>query len=86
MGTKLHTLLLKNACSNTEEDDGFKKVNLLTRWPAVAKEKGHNVSTAHALVRTLTQSLVNALGQQLSQNNLSLKQSPILRNLVHISL
>ena len=63
MGTKLHTLLLKNACSNTEEDDGFKKVNLLTRWPAVAKENGHNVNTAHALVRTLTTSLVNALGQ-----------------------
>lgn len=61
MGTKLHTLLLKNACSNLEEDDGFKKVNLLTRWPAIAKEKGHNVDTAHALVRTLTTSLINAL-------------------------
>ena len=34
MGCKLHTLLLKNACLNPEED-GFKKVNLLTRWPVI---------------------------------------------------
>ena len=34
MGCKLHTLLLKSACLNPEED-GFKKVNLLTRWPAL---------------------------------------------------
>ena len=40
MGTKLHTLLLKNACTNPYEEDGFKKVNLLVRWPAVAAEKG----------------------------------------------
>ena len=36
MGCKLHTLLLKNACINPEED-GFKKVNLLSRWPAVVQ-------------------------------------------------
>jgi hypothetical protein len=40
MGTKLDTLLLKNACVNPDEEDGFKKVNLLVRWPAVAVEKG----------------------------------------------
>ena len=34
MGCKLHTLLLKNACLNPEED-GLKKVNLLTRLPAL---------------------------------------------------
>jgi hypothetical protein len=69
MGTKLHTLLLKNACSN-EEDDGFKKVNLLTRWPAVAKEKGYSVNTAHMLVRNLTQSLVNSLFPTINGSNL----------------
>ena len=33
MGCKLHTLLLKNACLNPEEV-AFKRINLLTRWPA----------------------------------------------------
>ena len=40
MGTKLHTLLLKNSCTSLEEDEGFKKVNLLARWPTVVAEKG----------------------------------------------
>ena len=40
MGTKLHTLLLKNSCTSTDEEDGFKKLNLLARWPAVVAEKG----------------------------------------------
>jgi len=34
MGCKLHTLLLKNVCTNPEEF-GHKKVNLLTRWPSI---------------------------------------------------
>ena len=42
MGTKLHTLLLKNACTNPDDEDGFKKVNLLVRWPAVASEKNYD--------------------------------------------
>ena len=33
MGCKLHTLLLKNACQNPEQT-GFKRINLLTRWPS----------------------------------------------------
>ena len=33
MGCKLHTLLLKTSCSNPEEF-GFKRINLLSRWPA----------------------------------------------------
>lgn len=37
MGCKLHTLLLKNACINPEEE-AFKKINLLTRWPQVVQE------------------------------------------------
>lgn len=58
MGTKLHTLLLKNACINPEEEDGFKNVNLLVRWPAVAKKKGLDQSTAHNLARCLANNLI----------------------------
>lgn len=43
MGSKLHTLLLKILCTCPEEDEGFKKLNLLVRWPAVIQEKGHDV-------------------------------------------
>lgn len=32
IGCKLHTLLLKNACVNPEED-AYKKINFLARWP-----------------------------------------------------
>ena len=38
MGCKLHTLLLKNACQNPEEV-GFKRINLLSRWPAYIYQK-----------------------------------------------
>jgi hypothetical protein len=34
MGCKLHTLLLKNVCT-TPDESGYKKVNLLTRWPSI---------------------------------------------------
>ncbi len=62
MGTKLHTLLLKNACVNPDEEDGFKKVNLLIRWPAVAFEKGFDLNTAHNLARCLVNNLIQAIG------------------------
>lgn len=60
MGTKLHTLLIKNACSNPDEEDGFKKVNLLVRWPAVAAEKGLDQTTAHELARYLLSNLIES--------------------------
>ena len=76
MGCKLHTLLLKNACTESdgaEEDEGLKKVNLLLRWPAIAQEKGFNVDTAHSLTRTLATNLISALIAQVSINtNLAL--------------
>jgi hypothetical protein len=59
MGSKLHTLLLKNSCTCPEEDEGFKKLNLLVRWPAVIQEKGHDVKSAHELTRTLVINLAN---------------------------
>lgn len=36
IGCKLHTLLLKNACINSEEE-AYKKINFLSRWPAILK-------------------------------------------------
>lgn len=38
MGCKLHTLLLKNACLDPEEV-GFKRTNLLVRWPAFVEQR-----------------------------------------------
>lgn len=61
MGSKLHTLLLKNSCICPEEDEGFKKLNLLVRWPAVIQEKGYDVASAHELTRQLIVSLANQL-------------------------
>ena len=84
MGCKLHTLLLKNACTS-EEDEGFKKVNLLSRWPAIAKEKGYRVDRAHSLVRALINGLVCALIPEHMECESNQKSVP-LRNLVHISL
>ena len=80
MGTKLHTLLLKNACINPDEEDGFKKVNLLVRWPAVAFEKGFDQNTAHDLARCLVNNLIQALGSQPSPSSCASK------NLSHITL
>ena len=34
IGCKLHTLLLKNACSSSEEE-AYKKVNFVARWPNI---------------------------------------------------
>jgi hypothetical protein len=53
MGCKLHTLLLKNACVSPDEDEGFKKLNLFTRWPAVLQLKGYDSQAAHDLTRCL---------------------------------
>jgi hypothetical protein len=32
MGCKLHTLLMKNACI-TPEEDAYKRINYVSRWP-----------------------------------------------------
>ncbi len=36
IGCKLHTLLLKNACSNSEEE-AYKKINFVARWPLIVQ-------------------------------------------------
>ena len=76
MGSKLHTLLLKNSCVCPEEDEGFKKLNLLSRWPAVVAEKGYEVQSAHELCRSLIINLANTLGNVPSAT----------KNLTHLTL
>ena len=61
MGCKLHTLLLKNSCVCPEEEEGFKKLNLLARWPIVGSEKGFDKHGALELSRSLIISLANTL-------------------------
>lgn len=61
MGCKLHTLLLKNACVSPDEDEGFKKLNLFTRWPAVLQLKGYDTQAAHDLTRGLVIQLASLL-------------------------
>jgi len=65
MGCKLHTLLLKNACISGDEEQAFKKVNFLSRWPSIAESKGFSADAAHSLTRTLIASLVSALANEL---------------------
>ena len=34
IGCKLHTILLKNACTNSEEE-AYKRINFVARWPTI---------------------------------------------------
>jgi hypothetical protein len=61
IGCKLHTILLKNACTNSEEE-AYKKINFVARWPSILqaqmnqgiKERSEvDVDTAHKLSRVL---------------------------------
>lgn len=76
MGTKLHTLLLKNSCLGPEEDEGFKKLNLLARWPVVCQEKGIEVTLAHDLTNALIIQLTSVLTNIPSA----------IKNLTHLTL
>ena len=98
MGCKLHTLLLKNACANPEED-GFKKINLLTRWPAMIQEQIRSaefdtsirtlrdVDTANGISRVLLTQLISSLRDETRHLRGGFKISnSVHRNLVHITL
>lgn len=71
MGCKLHTLLLKTACMNPEED-AYKKLNFIARWPQVIYQqmiegKGRtekDVETAHKLTRNLFNNLIRSLKEE----------------------
>ncbi len=38
IGCKLHTLLLRNACTNSEEE-AYKKINFVIRWPMIVQNQ-----------------------------------------------
>ena len=63
IGCKLHTLLLKNACTNSEEE-AYKRINFLARWPMIVQQQvefgikernERDIDTAHKLTRGLMQ-------------------------------
>ena len=97
MGCKLHTLLIKNACTNPEED-GNKRINLLTRWPAMILDQvGINeidtnirtlrdFDTANGICRVLITQLLSSLRDETKnfRNGFKVNNS-IQRNLVHIT-
>jgi len=64
MGCKLHTLLLTNSCINPEEE-AFKKLNLISRYPlTVAAELRQ---TAEKLSRVLLINLIESIQPHLKQ-------------------
>ena len=97
MGCKLHTLLLKNACQNPEEV-GFKRINLLSRWPAYINQRFLNkmgaeagqfhhreYDTANRVTRVLLTQLINSFRDDPRQGGFLLS-NPTIRNLIHITM
>lgn len=62
MGCKLHTLLLTNSCINPE-DEAFKKLNIISRYPLTVSEDKRIV--AEKLSRVLLINLLNSLNSYL---------------------
>jgi hypothetical protein len=62
MGCKLHTLLLTNSCINPE-DEAFKKLNIISRYPLTVQENKRIV--AEKLSRVLLINLMNSLNSHL---------------------
>lgn len=58
MGCKLHTLLLTNSCINPE-DEAFKKLNFISRYPLTVQENKRIV--AEKLSRVLLINLLTSL-------------------------
>jgi hypothetical protein len=80
MGCKLHTLLVANSCVNPEQE-AFKKLNLLSRYPlTVAQNKR---TTAEKLSRVLLIDLLSSLLPHLSSSDSAASQSA-WRNYIHI--
>ena len=101
MGCKLHTLLLKNACQSPEQS-GFKRINLLTRWPSfihqrflgqLGEEIQNSASQYHSREFETANHVTRVLLTQLinsfreDQRQGGFKLSnPVNRNLVHITM
>ena len=62
MGCKLHTLLLTNSCINPE-DEAFKKLNIISRYPLTVSEDKR--ITAEKLSRVLLINILNSLNTHL---------------------
>ena len=58
MGCKLHTLLVNNSCINPEQE-AFKKLNLISRYPLTVPAEKRTV--AEKLCRVLLINLLNSL-------------------------
>ena len=97
MGCKLHTLLVRNACTNPEED-GNKRINLLTRWPAMILDQVgtteidtnirtlRDFDTANGICRVLLTQLLTSFRDENKDFRSGFKiNNSIQRNLVHIT-
>ena len=97
MGCKLHTLLLRNACTNPEED-GNKRINLLTRWPAMILDQVglvdvdtnirtlRDFDTANGICRVLITQLLGSLRDETKNFRSGFKvNNSVHRNLIHIT-
>ena len=94
IGCKLHSLLLKNACINPEED-AYKKINFLVRWPQIIEQQlaegvksrtERDVETAHKLTRVLLIQLISSLKEEAVRQRPQISQtSPTWKNILHIT-
>ena len=81
MGCKLHALLVTNSCLNPEEE-AFKKLNLISRYPLTVSPEYK--LTAEKFSRVLLINLIENLRPHL-QKNQDLNQSlTAWRNFIHI--
>ena len=72
----MHTLLLRNACTSPEEE-AYKKLNFLARWPLILHTQyknglknrtRENVETGQKLTRVLLTQLIGALKEDTMRN------------------
>ena len=93
IGCKLHTLLLKNACTSAEEE-GYKKLNFVARWPAIIhtqlsqglkdrNERDFDISNKLSRV-LLTQLLSSLRDETCRMKPQIIKNLPVWQNIVYI--
>ena len=85
MGCKLHTLLLTNSCKNPEEE-AFKKLNLISRYPLTVDQPKKLV--AEKLSRVLLIDIIKTLKIRIEESDTQIEEPGLLniwRNLMHIT-